>query len=276
MKIFDCFPFFNEISLLDMRLNYLDKVVDKFVIVEGTHSHQGKLKKLYYDENKSLFKKYESKIIHVIQDSYPKHLGDTHSTFLYDYHTRNGISKGLSECYDSDIILISDVDEFPDVEKFNLFNGKLTIFKHLMFYFKFNLRVKNFDHDNGDGLWPGTRMLNYKLFKNMTNVQKIRNTKAKKYPWWRFNKPKLNIISYGGWHFRFIGSSTELKHELENRAIGRGENILSSYSELDIKEIIEKQLPFTTKEESYEVYPILKMPSFIKLNQKKYKDLLII
>ena len=167
MKIFDCFPFFNELSLLDMRLNYLNKVVNKFVIIEGTHSHQGKLKKLYYDENKSLFKKYEYKIIHIIQDSYPKHFGDTHSAFIYDYHTRNGISKGLWKCFDSDVIMISDVDEFPDVGKFNLFNGDLTIFKHLMFYFKFNLRVKNFDYDNGDGLWPGTRMLKFELFKNI-------------------------------------------------------------------------------------------------------------
>lgn len=276
MKIFDCFPFFNELSLLDMRLNYLNKVVNKFVIVEGTHSHQGKLKKLYYDENKSLFKKYEYKIIHIIQDSYPKHFGDTHSAFIYDYHTRNGISKGLRKCFDSDVIMISDVDEFPDVGKFNLFNGDLTIFKHLMFYFKFNLRVKNFDYDNGDGLWPGTRMLKFELFKNIINVQKIRNIRAKKYGWWRFDKPKVNIISYGGWHFRFIGSAKELKYELENRAIGRGENILSTYSEFDIKKIVEKQLPFTTKEEKYEIYPISKMPNFIKLNQNKHKDLLII
>ena len=275
MKIFDCFPFFNEIPLLDMRLNYLNKIVDKFVIVEGTHCHQGKLKKLYYDENKSLFKKYENKIIHIIQNSYPNHLGDTHSNFIYDYHTRNGISKGLKKCLDDDIILISDVDEFPDVDKFSLFNGNLTIFKQLMFYFKFNLRVKNFDHDNGDGLWPGTRMLNFKMFKNMTNVQKIRNTKVKKYAWWRFDKPKLNIIDYGGWHFRFIGTSSELKNELENRAIGRGENILNSYSEMDIKNIIENQLPFTSKEEKYEVYPISRMPNFIRSNKNKYNNFII-
>jgi beta-1,4-mannosyl-glycoprotein beta-1,4-N-acetylglucosaminyltransferase len=276
MKIFDCFPFFNEISLLDMRLNYLQKIVDKFVIVEGTHSHQRKIKKLYYDENKSLFKKYENKIIHIVQDSYPSHLGDTHSNFIFDYHTRNGISKGLRKCFDNDIILISDVDEFPDINKFSLFNGNLTIFKQLMFYFKFNLRVKNFNHDNGDGLWPGTRMLSFKLFKRMLNVQKIRNIRAKEYAWWRFDKPKLNIIRYGGWHFRFIGTANELKNELENRAIGRGENILSSYNEIDINNIIENQLPFTTKEERFEVYPISKMPSFIKLNQNKYKDFLIV
>ena len=276
MKLFDCFPFFDEISLLDMRMNYLKNVVDKFVIVEGTHSHQGKIKKLYYDENKSLFKKYEKKIIHIVQDSYPKHLGDTHSTFINDYYTRNGIIKGLKECLDNDIILISDVDEFPDIDKFKLFNGNLTVFKQVMFYFKLNLRVRNFDHDSGDGLWPGTRMLNFKLFKKINDVQKIRNFKAKKYGWWRLDKPRLNIINYGGWHFRFFGSSKNLKHELENRSIGRGENILSSYSESDINNIIKNRLPFTTEEERYEVYPLSKMPDFVKLNKERYIDSLII
>ncbi len=60
--IIDSFPFFNEIELLDLRLNYLDKQVDKFVLVEGTKSHQGKEKKLYFDKNKSLFKKYKKKL----------------------------------------------------------------------------------------------------------------------------------------------------------------------------------------------------------------------
>ena len=109
----------------------------------------------------------------------------------------------------------------------------------------------------------------------MTNVQKIRNTKVKKYAWWRFDKPKLNIIDYGGWHFRFIGTSSELKNELENRAIGRGENILNSYSEMDIKNIIENQLPFTSKEEKYEVYPISRMPNFIRSNKNKYNNFII-
>lgn len=47
MKIFDCFPFFDELLLLDMRLHYLTKAVEKFILVEGTYSHQG-LKKNYF------------------------------------------------------------------------------------------------------------------------------------------------------------------------------------------------------------------------------------
>ena len=52
MKTFDCFPFFNELDLLDLRLRHLSNIVDKFIIVEGEYSHQGRKKKLYFDENK--------------------------------------------------------------------------------------------------------------------------------------------------------------------------------------------------------------------------------
>ena len=62
MKIFDCFPFFDELLLLDMRLKYLNDSVKKFVLVEGTYSHQGKKKKLFFEENKSEFKKYKQRL----------------------------------------------------------------------------------------------------------------------------------------------------------------------------------------------------------------------
>ncbi len=45
MKIYDCFQFFDEEMLLDLRLNIMDKYVDKFVITESTYMHNGKSKK---------------------------------------------------------------------------------------------------------------------------------------------------------------------------------------------------------------------------------------
>ena len=52
MKIFDCFMYFDEDLLLDLRLNILDKFVDKFVIVESNLTHTGKLKEFKFDINK--------------------------------------------------------------------------------------------------------------------------------------------------------------------------------------------------------------------------------
>ncbi len=98
-----------RIELLDLRLNYLNNSVDKFVLVEGTKSHQGKDKKLYFEENKSEFKKFENKIIHHIIDDYPP-IEDQKKfdPFIYDYHTRNGIGCALEKFKTSsnDILLI--------------------------------------------------------------------------------------------------------------------------------------------------------------------------
>lgn len=47
MKIYDCFMFFNELDLLEIRLNIFKDKVDKFVIVEQNTTHQGQKKSLY-------------------------------------------------------------------------------------------------------------------------------------------------------------------------------------------------------------------------------------
>ena len=63
MKIYDCFIFFNELDLLEIRLKTLEKVVDYFLLVEATKTHRGQDKPLYFNENKERFKKWEKKII---------------------------------------------------------------------------------------------------------------------------------------------------------------------------------------------------------------------
>ena len=72
MKIYDCFQFFDEEMLLDLRLNVMNKYVDKFVITEATYMHSGKPKKLLFDINK--FSKFKDKIIYNIVDSHPPNI----------------------------------------------------------------------------------------------------------------------------------------------------------------------------------------------------------
>ncbi len=50
MKIFDCFMYFDEDMLLDLRLNYLNDYVDKFVLVESLFTHSGKKRELLFDK----------------------------------------------------------------------------------------------------------------------------------------------------------------------------------------------------------------------------------
>ena len=65
-KVYDCFNFFNELDILDIRLHELNDVVDKFVLIESVETFTGKSKPLFYNDNKERFKKFEDKIIHII------------------------------------------------------------------------------------------------------------------------------------------------------------------------------------------------------------------
>jgi GT2 family glycosyltransferase/SAM-dependent methyltransferase len=70
-RIFDCFIFFNELELLELRFNELNHIVDKFVIVESRYSHTRQPKPLYFEENKQRFTKFLPKVEHVIIDEFP-------------------------------------------------------------------------------------------------------------------------------------------------------------------------------------------------------------
>jgi beta-1,4-mannosyl-glycoprotein beta-1,4-N-acetylglucosaminyltransferase len=64
MKTFDCFLFFNELDLLEIRFNILNDIVDYFVIVEASQTFQGEQKEFIFEKNKKRFAKYEHKIVH--------------------------------------------------------------------------------------------------------------------------------------------------------------------------------------------------------------------
>ncbi|MFZ2310324.1 MAG: N-acetylglucosaminyltransferase, partial [Patescibacteria group bacterium] len=134
--IYDCFTFFNELDLLEIRLNILDGVVDKFVLVEATKTFSNIDKPLYFNENKERFKKFEDKIIHIIVDDYPVF----ETAWTYDWHQRNCIARGLVNCKLDDVILVSDLDEIPDPSKIIEYKDYpgVKVFKQRMFYYFLN------------------------------------------------------------------------------------------------------------------------------------------
>lgn len=107
--IYDTFPFFNELDLLELRLHELDPVVDRFVLVEATHSHSGKPKPLHYQDNAGRFAAFADRIIPVVVADLPMR-GDA---WVRERFQRDAIRRGLAACRDDDWVLMSDVDEIP-------------------------------------------------------------------------------------------------------------------------------------------------------------------
>ena len=227
MRIFDCFMYYNEDLILDLRLNYLNKFVDFFVIVESTFNHKGEKKKLNF--NISKFSKFKSKIKYIVLDDQPKNIdiiknNDTEEKktikYIYngykrDHFQRNFITNGINDAAPNDMIIISDIDEIPDLEKISIKNikSKLILFNQIMCYYKFNLYQKNYT-------WVGSRACQK---KNLISPQWLRDVKARAYPLWRldifFSKRKYNDIFFvddGGWHFSYLNTAQLIEEKLRS------------------------------------------------------------
>ena len=227
MKIFDCFMYFDEEVVLDVRLNTLDKYVDYFVIVESSFTHKGDNKNLMFNHNK--FEKFKNKIIYLVYDKQPKGIEAVNendsedeksrkyilNAVLRENGQRNFIQNGLNKAEDNDIILISDVDEIPNLSEvnFNSISEKIIMFHQDMFYYKFDLKIPNL-------LWTGTRGCRKKY---LLSPQWLRNVKDRKYFPFRidilFSEKKysnIKFISNGGWHFSNIKTAEEIEHKLKS------------------------------------------------------------
>ena len=171
MKIFDCFMYFDEDLVLELRLNYLSKFVDYFVIVESKFNHKGEKRQLKFDLKN--FKKFEDKIIYINLDNYPhdidkinesdSEIEKSHKYILNsakrENFQRNQILIGLNNAAADDWIIVSDIDEIPNLNNVNFkeLKNKLLFFKQDMMYYKFNLKYDNF-------IWVGSKACKKKIW----------------------------------------------------------------------------------------------------------------
>ena len=293
MKIFDCFMYFDEEVILDLRLNILNNYVDYFVIVESTYTHKGESRKLKFDHQK--FKKFEKKIIYLTYDYVPKNIEkifekdneDIKSKkyilngYKRDHFQRNYISNGIKEANQDDIIIISDIDEIPNLEKLDLtkIQDDLILFNQKMCYYKFNLYQKNYN-------WTGSRACKK---KNLLSPQWIRDVKPKKYSKWRldtyFSKHKytnIHLINNGGWHFSYLNTPELIEQKLKSYTHHR-EYELNPIGIENIEERIRNRMSVynlsTDKRENQfakgvklEIIDDKDLPSYINQNLKKYQE----
>ncbi len=225
--IYDCFSFFNELDLLEIRLNTLDKVIDKFILVESPLTHTGKPKPLYYAENKERFAEFNDRIIHVVVDDFPAMSDDMpvrEKAWTRENWQRNAIVRGLPKgIKDEDILLISDLDEIPDPaivrDVCENVNG---ITRLDLRSYSFYLNWRNFSHP----IWRnGTKILTLKTFKSSKTYCETRYTdynlksvnQGPTATRIRFTPPQ-KIICPAGWHFTYIGGVDAIIAKLKSIA----------------------------------------------------------
>lgn len=241
--VYDCFIFFNELDLLEIRLHELDNVVDYFVLVEADRTFQNNPKPYYFEENKERFSQFLPKIIHIKLDKYPYFIPifNPFNPWKLEIFQRNSILKGLKNCKKEDIILISDVDEIPRASllKEVISKGVDQIYglKMSMFLYYFNNQLI---YDEGtllsveeakDGIWHCTALLPFKLLNE--KPQKIRKTIMRTIR----RKEIYKIIPNAGWHFTYIGGVQKIIEKLEAFSHSEFNN-----NEFKNKEKIEEQL----------------------------------
>lgn len=208
MKIIDCFIFYNELNLLNYRLNILNNIVDYFIIVESTHTFVGKEKKLFFNENKHLFEKFNEKIIHIIIDDFPYKYPNininNNEQWKNEFFQRNSISKGLNCIKDlspSDVIILSDLDEIPDPNTLlKIKNGDIIVDvnKLLMDFYFYNLNTKFVDK------WQLCKIISYKKYKELNfSINDIRNIDCAQ-------------IMNGGWHLSYFGDLNFIQNKINN------------------------------------------------------------
>jgi beta-1,4-mannosyl-glycoprotein beta-1,4-N-acetylglucosaminyltransferase len=293
MKIFDCFMYYDEDLILDLRLNYLDVYVDEFVIVESAYTHSGKPRKLIFDINK--FSKFKKKINYIILNDFPPGIKEINehdtehqknSKYILnaakrESFQRNTISKGLNSAAPDDLIIISDVDEIPNLEVNNIkiIKNKIILFKQKFFYYKFNLKLNNF-------AWHGSKACKK---KNLISPQWLRTVKDKIYPFWRidtlFSKNKyqdIKIINNGGWHFSNIKTPADIEKKMQTYLHHR-EYDLNPIGEKKIRKIIKDKKPIYNlksdmKSNKFDlsdkliVAEVNELPYYVQNNINKYKD----
>ena len=219
--------YFDEDVVLDVRLNFLDKFVDKFIIIESEYNHKGEKRVPLFDINK--FIKFKNKIEYILTDEIPKKIEtinkddskdeiyrkSIYNAWKRENLQRNQITKGIINANKDDWIIISDLDEIPDLRKIELkkVKNKFVFFKQDMMYYKFNLKLENFT-------WVGSKACKV---KNLKTPQWIRDIKDKQYNWWRidtfFSNRKYSDILFvenGGWHFSYLKNPQNIEKKLKS------------------------------------------------------------
>lgn len=278
--IYDCFSFYNELDLLEIRLNVLKDVVDKFVLAEATLTHTGKPKPLYFNENKERFSDFADKIIHIVVDDFPSPPNDytfRQVSWMRENWQRNALVRGLKGALPDDLILVSDLDEIPSPESVEKAVKRKGVVQFNQWFFNFYLNYLNYVRP----YWPGTKALHYsdledpKTYDGIKDVEYVDKTVNA--------VPSMTKIRYrrgdsaiakAGWHFSYLGGAEAVWQKVDSIAVEYNDSKSISASIID--RIIKEGDDLTNC--GYRFFPVqmdARYPAYLLEHQVKFSSLIL-
>ena len=273
-KVYDCFTFFKELDILELRLEEMWDTADYFVIAEATTTHSGLPKPLYLKDNWARFEKYSSKIRYIVVDDMPLNT----NPWVDENWQRNAITKGLYDMSPEDLIIISDCDEIPraemieaiteDVNDYNIY-----ILNVALFYYKFNfLKIAPS---------PTWRQHNVVVTKGraFTNPQAARDLtfRGGDYPRGYCND-EMCVLDHGGWHFTYFGDTNFAIDKIKAFAHYRETDQPQYMDNISVDYMIENKCALLgpTGFEKFEYVKVNEyFPKAILANLEKYQSMII-
>ncbi len=283
-KIYDCFCYFNEDMLLELRFETLWNYVDYFVISESSYTHAGQARETQFDTQK--FGKYASKIRYLKLDERPPGPNDF---WKNENFIRNHLVKGLYDASPEDLILISDLDEIPNPEQIQTYQPD----KYLrgdfdQRYYSYFLNNYWLGDVNADGdlipntnIWRGSKITSHHHFTNFfqSNATSVRSYKSFgllrsiKRAW--FRKFNVQLIKNGGWHFTWVFRMPDLIKKIESTAH-------QEFNKPEYKnpEYLEKMIlagrDFHKPNSRYQIQKLdEQFPQYLRDHPEKFKDFLL-
>ncbi|MFT9015241.1 MAG: discoidin domain-containing protein [Acetobacter sp.] len=201
-KVYDCFPFFNELEILDLRFRMHYEHVDFFVIVESTTTFTGLPKPLIFAQNRERYAPFLDKVIHVVVDDTPQ----TQDFWVREHYQKDQIRRAVMQADPNDLLLVCDADELlrPEaIEQAALFNG-FTEFDMPMYQFYMNLCAT----PKG---WSAAYALKRHMLDDFSNLSEARFGRDFRRD--LSDRGQYQTVHDAGWHFTHLGGIERLKNK---------------------------------------------------------------
>lgn len=259
--IYDCFMFYNEFDILDIRLHELESVVDRWVLVECTETWKGVSKPLWFAENKHRFSNYLDRITHVIVADTPDTSAEpniSNVVGLRQGFQRNSIMRGLIDCKDDDIIMVSDVDEVPKATTVQVVKpgNRILSFMQKLYYYYLNTYFEDF-------FWSELSITSYGTLKTLSPH------------YLKYSSRQWRRVPDGGWHFSYVGGANIVQEKIKAYIpeLDRPEMGMEHFQKC-VSELRGFHRNRNLHKRVMKVEDMSNLPKYVQDNQDRFKDFL--